>query len=226
MTRHPGPVGRLFAWGYDRAMAGPERALVGRERQQLLAAARGRVLDVGAGTGANLGHYRQDRISALVLVDPSAAMLERARRKAARLGIEVRAEQQRAERLGCADQSFDTVVFTLSLCTIGSPLEALAEARRVLRPGGRLLVFEHVRAADPALARWQDRLTPLWSHFSGGGQLNRDTRSAIETTGFTFDTVAESRDRRMGLPVVQLLLAGIARPGRTPTASRPGAPAA
>src|ERR1035441_5067592 len=85
MTRHPGPVGRLFAWGYDRAMAGPERALVGRERQQLLAAARGRVLDVGAGTGANLGHYRQDRISALVLVDPSAAMLERARRKAARL---------------------------------------------------------------------------------------------------------------------------------------------
>jgi ubiquinone/menaquinone biosynthesis C-methylase UbiE len=160
-------------------MAGPERVLISGQRQQLLGAARGSVLDVGAGTGASLGQ---------------------------------RAEQQRAEQLEFADASFDTVVFTLSLCTVGSPRGALAEARRVRRPDGRLLVFEHVRAAEPALARWQDRLTPPWSPLAGGCQLNRDTRAAIEQAGFAFDHVTQTRDSRMGLAVVQPLLYGIARP--------------
>jgi ubiquinone/menaquinone biosynthesis C-methylase UbiE len=110
-------------------------------------------------------------------------MLRRAARRAAALGLQPRVRQADAARPGFADASFDTVVFTLALCTIADPGAALAQARRMLRPGGTLLVLEHVRAPQPDLARWQDRLTPLWAALSGGCHLNRDTRAATEEAG-------------------------------------------
>ena len=203
---------RLVAAGYDRLSAGVEREVFGPRRHELLAEARGRVLDIGAGTGANLPHFpwRAGRQLDVVLLDPSAGMLERARRKAAQLALNVHSVNRPAEQLPFAAQSFDTVVFTLALCTIGDPVAALREARRVLRQSGRLLVFEHVRAHEPGVARWQDRLDPLWRRLNNGCHLNRDTRTAIEHAGFEFEHVDELEEPRIRLPIVQTLLIGVA----------------
>lgn len=210
-ARRPGLVSRLMAGVYDRGITRMGRAIFDSDRRRLLAAARGRVLDVGGGTGANLPHFPREQVSAIVLLDPSIGMLDLAQRKAAGLGLEVQTVERQAEDLPFADESFDTVVFTLSLCTIPDPVRALREARRVLRPSGRLLVLEHVRARDPSLAAWQDRFTPLWKLVNAGCHLNRDTRATIEGAGFVFETVEEDRERRIPLSLLQPKLIGVAR---------------
>jgi SAM-dependent methyltransferase len=106
-------------------------------------------------------------------------------------GVAVEVGDASAESLPYTDQSFDAVVCTLTLCTVPHPRRALSEIRRVLKPGGRLVVLEHVRGRD-RLARWQDRLDPLWSLLGAGCHPNRATRSSIERAGFTFDRVSES----------------------------------
>lgn len=212
----PGLASRLAAATYDVLTAGLEREVFGPRRRLLLGAARGRVLDVGAGTGANLQHYTWEDVSELVLVDPSPGMLDRARRKAARFGVEVQTLAQRAERLPIEEDSCDAVVFTCALCTIGDPAAALREARRVLRPSGRLFVFEHVRARDAGLAAWQDRITPLWRTISGGCHPNRDTRAAIEAAGFQFESVEEFAEKRIPIPIVQPQLLATARKAGVP----------
>jgi ubiquinone/menaquinone biosynthesis C-methylase UbiE len=196
----PGAVSRMIAAVYDLATAGMEQQVFGAHRRRLLEAARGRILDVGAGTGANLPHYPWSHVSELVLLDPSPGMLARARRKATALGVAVQLRRGRAEQLPFEDESFDTIVFTLALCTIPDPGGALREARRVLRPNGRLLVLEHVRARDPGLASWQDRLTPLWKTIAGGCHPNRDTRATIEAAGFEFESVEEFLEKRLPVP--------------------------
>jgi ubiquinone/menaquinone biosynthesis C-methylase UbiE len=117
----PGPLSRVLAAAYDLATRGVEEQVWGGHRHRLLQAARGKVVEVGAGTGANLAHYRRDQVSELVLVDPSAGMLERARRRTKDLRLDAQVMRQRAERLPLEDESFDTVVFTLALCTIRDP---------------------------------------------------------------------------------------------------------
>lgn len=182
--RPGGPAGehRLFAALYDR-MTGPlEQGVLGERRAGLLADLRGQVLDVGAGTGVNLAHFRA--ASRVVAAEPDPAMR---RRLAARLaGSPVPAELtgDAAGSLRQPDASFDAVVFTQVLCTVTDPDRALAEARRVLRPGGRLIILEHVRGSG-SLARWQGRLTPLWSRLIPGCHLGRGTAAAIERAGFT-----------------------------------------
>ncbi|HLH68357.1 MAG TPA: methyltransferase domain-containing protein [Candidatus Dormibacteraeota bacterium] len=215
----PGPhlacplwLSRLVAAAYDLGTRGMERELFGERRRRLLGAAAGEVLDVGGGTGANLPHLPRGRVTRLVLLDPSPGMLARARGKARELGVEAQLVRGRAEWLPFPAQRFDAVVFTLSLCTIGDPAAALEEARRVLRPGGRLLVLEHVRAASPGLARWQDRLTPLWRPIGGGCHLNRDTRATIEAAGFRFEAVEELMEERIPIPVMRPQLIGVALP--------------
>ncbi len=210
-TERPGLLSRVSAGVYDLVTAGMERRFFGGHRHRLLQAAGGKVLDVGAGTGANLPHYPWDHVSELVLLDPSPGMLARARRKATALGVAVQLRQGRAEQLPFEDESFDTSVFTLSLCTIPDPGGALREAHRVLRPDGRLLVLEHVRARDPRLAAWQDRLTPLWKTIQGGCHPNRDTRATIEAAGFEFESVEEFLEKRLQPPIVQPELIGTAR---------------
>lgn len=201
----------LIAAAYDLGNRGLERRLLGERRRRLLDATRGAVLDVGGGTGANLPYLAPGQVTRLVLLDPSPGMLARARRRARELELEVELVRGRAERLPFLDRSFDAVVFTLSLCTIGEPAVALGEARRVLRRDGRLLVLEHVRAADPRLAGWQDRLTPLWRRIGGGCHLNRDTRSAISAAGFRFESVDEFLEERIPIAVLQPQLIGVAR---------------
>jgi len=207
----------LIAAAYDLGTGGMERRLFGERRRRLLGVARGEVLDVGGGTGANLPHLAPGQVARLVLLDPSPGMLARARRRARELGVEAQLVRGRAEWLPFPDRSFDAVVFTLSLCTIGDPATALGEARRVLRRGGRLLVLEHVRAADPRLAGWQDRLTPLWRRIGGGCHLNRDTRAAVEAAGFRFESADEFLEERIPIPVLRPHLVGVAhRDDRSP----------
>ena len=210
--RRPKLAERIVAEGHDFLSAGVEREVFGPRRHELLAEARGRVLDVGAGTGANLPHFpwESEKLE-LVLLDPSAGMLERARRRAAQLGLNVQLVDRSAETLPFASASFDTVIFALTLCTIPDPVSALREAHRVLRDDGRLLVFEHVRAGEPELARWQSRLNPLWKTLNNGCQLNRNTRAVIEAAGFEFERVDEFRERRIPLAIVQPQLIGVAR---------------
>src|SRR5438270_6142069 len=162
--RRPGLHERLFAAGYDLLSAGVEREVFGPRRRELLSEARGQVLDVGAGTGANLPHFSwtSGQLTGLVLLDPSAGMLERAQRNALHLDFAAEFVVRGAEEFPFDDETFDTVVFTLTLCTIPDPAAALREAHRVLRPTGQLLVFEHVRAREASLAKCQDRLNPLW----------------------------------------------------------------
>lgn len=172
---------RVFAAVYDAVMAPVEHAVLARRRAGLLADLGGQVIEIGAGTGANLPYFR--RAARVVAAEPDRAMRRRlaARLAAARVPVEV--TDDAAGSLHYADASFDAVVCTLVLCTVADLGRALAEIRRVLKPGGRLVVLEHVRGRG-ALARWQDRVTPLWSRLAAGCEPNRDIATAIENAGF------------------------------------------
>jgi len=175
----------IFAATYDRMSRKSEEAGVRALRQSLLADATGRVLEIGAGTGANLQHYGK-RIESLVAAEPEPAMLRRLQRTARERAPLAQVLQAPAEALPFEDDSFDTVVSTLVLCGVDDQARALAEAHRVLRPGGRLLFLEHVRADDPGLARFQDRMNWL-NRLVVGCDCNRSTLASIETEGFTVE---------------------------------------
>jgi len=142
--------GRIFAAGYDTFQATMERNFMGDLRGDMLADARGRVVEIGAGTGVNLEHYPRS-IDELVCTEPEEPMAKRLRRKAAGSGLNISVVHAGAEELPFDDDSFDTAVATLVLCTVTDPAESLRELARVLRPGGRLLFIEHVRAQEPGL---------------------------------------------------------------------------
>jgi ubiquinone/menaquinone biosynthesis C-methylase UbiE len=199
--------GRVFARVYDRCMAATEAAGLAARRDELLAHATGTVLEIGAGTGANLSRY-PDGVREIVLVEPEAPMVARLQ---ARLGEEPRARivSSPAEAIPLPDASFDVAVSTLVLCTVEDQAAALSELRRLLRPGGRLLFIEHVRAEDPRLARWQDRLTPLWSRLAHGCRPNRDTLPAIAGAGFAIESVEMGRVPEAP-PFVRPMISGIA----------------
>jgi ubiquinone/menaquinone biosynthesis C-methylase UbiE len=202
--------GRLFAAGYDTLMASTERAGLAARRAELLSEARGRVLELGGGTGVNLAHYPVD-LARLVVTEPEAPMARRLRERAAATRPDAEIVAAGAERLPFPDDSFDTVVCTLVLCTVGDPGAALAEVRRVLADSGRLLFIEHVRSEDAALARWQDRLHPLWLRFGHGCNCNRPTLETIERAGLRADSVQRSRLPKSP-PIVRPLIVGTASP--------------
>lgn len=200
----------VFARCYGVLAAVAERGELGRRRRRLLERAEGTVVEVGAGTGENFKHYGV-AVHRVVAAEPDPTMLrlaERRRRAAAHPVHFVTAAGERFPlRGGCAD----TVVVTLVLCSVDDPASVLAEARRVLRPGGRLLFMEHVRAADhDPLARWQDRLAGPWSRLAGGCRPNRDTLAAIEAAGFDVEAV-DAYDMRPGVPLVRPHVEGSAR---------------
>jgi len=168
---------------YDAMSRRFERTHGERLRRIHLASARGRVLEIGAGTGANLTHY-PDGVAELVLTEPSEEMLRRLRRRVAARSRSGTVVQAQAQSLPFNDASFDTAVATVVLCSVPSQAEALREVRRVLRPGGQLLFAEHVRSSDPKRARAQDRWDRPWSVIAGGCHPNRDTLAAIEAAGF------------------------------------------
>jgi ubiquinone/menaquinone biosynthesis C-methylase UbiE len=200
--------GRLFAALYDRGLKGSEDAGLREMRRETLAAAEGRTIDLGAGTGANLALY-PDAVTELVLAEPDPHMAKRLRQKLARSGRAAELVEAPAERLPCGDSSFDTAVFTLVLCTVPDPEAALAEAARVLRPGGKLLFVEHVRAEDAGLARWQDRLEKPWRFVGDGCHCNRDTVATIEASPLTLEQVRRDRLPKAP-PLVRPLVQGSA----------------
>jgi SAM-dependent methyltransferase len=161
-------------------------------RRETLAAARGRTIDLGAGTGANLDLY-PDTVGELILAEPDPHMAKRLLEKLAHSGRGAELVEASAEELPFEDSSFDTAVFTLVLCTVPDPRAALAEAARILKPGGKLLFVEHVRAGDPGLAGWQDRLEGPWKFLADGCRCNRDTIANIEASPFTVERVDSGR---------------------------------
>jgi SAM-dependent methyltransferase len=161
-------------------MAGQERAGLADVRKELLSHAFGSVVEVGAGTGANLAHY-PPAVCQLVLVEPEEPMARRLERRVCETSVPARVVRAPAEAIPLPDASFDVAVCTLVLCTVG-------DLQR-----GRLLFLEHVRAADPALARWQDRLHPLWVRVGHGCHCNRATLDEIAAAGFTIDEVERSQ---------------------------------
>jgi ubiquinone/menaquinone biosynthesis C-methylase UbiE len=189
---------------YDLFLALGERRGMRARRRELLAGARGRVLELGAGTGLNLPHYPRD--VHLVLTEPDPAMrraLERrVRREATVLGAS-------AEALPFADGSFDTVVSTMVLCTVGDVAAAVREVRRVLAPGGQLIFIEHVRASAPRLAAWQDRLAAPWRVLGQGCRCNQPTLELLEASGLRVEQATPARWR--GMPaIVRPLVVGAA----------------
>jgi ubiquinone/menaquinone biosynthesis C-methylase UbiE len=180
---------RIFAAGYDPLSARWERRHGAELRRKLLAHARGRVLEIGVGTGLSLPHY--PAVDELVAADPSEPMLRRARRRAAEAGRAVTFVEAPAEQLPFEDDSFDTVVSMVVLCTVEDQQRALQEIHRVLRPNGQFLFSEHVRAEDPKGARWQDRLEPIWGVVANGCHPNRRTLDAIREAGFDVSDVEQ-----------------------------------
>lgn len=155
-----------------------------KARSKIVPLARGRVLEIGIGSGLNLGFYDAGQVSAVVGVDPSAAMQRLARERAARIDIPVEMIALELGQIQAADASFDDIVCTFTLCTIPDAAAALLEMRRVLKPGGRLLFCEHGLAPDAPVVRWQKRLTPLWKPLAGGCHLDRDIPALIQAAGF------------------------------------------
>ena len=201
---------RIFAAVYDRLSARTEEKFGAELKRRLLANARGRVLEIGVGTGLSLPHYPQ--VDELVGVDPSEPMLRRARRRAAELAREVRLVEAPAEALPFEDERFDTVVSLTVLCTVDDPTRVLREIRRVLRPGGRFVFLEHVRSSDPKLAKLQDRLERPWGWIAGGCHPNRRTLNAIEGAGF--EVVELEREDLPDIPrLVRPNVMGVARSG-------------
>lgn len=199
----------LFARLYDPVVAPMEEAGLRRWRADLLSDLSGTVVELGAGTGANLALYPPS-VERLVLTDPVPAMLRRLRARLAEVdpGIEVEVHRAAAASLPLADGEADAVVSTLVLCTVPDPDAVLVEVRRVLRPGGRLAFVEHVAADDrPERLRWQQRLDPLWPHVAGGCHLTRRTEAAIEGAGFTVADVTRESARK-AMPVIRTMVRG------------------
>ena len=185
------PVTTAGAWWlpvmavvYDPFLWFGEIAGMRRRRRALLAETRGRVLEIGAGTGLNVAHYPSD-VDDLLLAEPEPGMRRRLARRVAGLDRPARIIDAGAERLPLADSSVDAVVSTLVLCTVADPERALREIARVLRPNGELLFIEHVRAGSRFHAACQDVLRRPWRGFAGGCVCNRPTLDLLRDCGFT-----------------------------------------
>ena len=180
MKAHP-----VFARVWDTVVRlGGDEEL--ENRTELLQDAHGRVLEVGAGTGLNFKLYPLD-VERVVAIEPEPNMAARARQRARRADVPVQVTRGAAESLPFPDDVFDTVVACLVLCTVIDPARAVAEMRRVLRAGGEIRLYEHVRSTNPRAARWQDRAEWPWGFFGAGCHPNRDTVATMRSAGFEVD---------------------------------------
>jgi SAM-dependent methyltransferase len=197
-----------FAAIYDPFLALGERRGMADRRRDLLAGARGRVLELGAGTGLNLPYY--DDAAELTLTEPDPGMARILERRVGRDRPAAEVVRAGAEDLPFADGTFDVAVSTLVLCTVPDPEAAVAELRRVLRPGGHLLYVEHVHAEDGALGRWQERLAAPWAAFAAGCRCDRHTLDLLDAT-FMLDPPDRAEWRGMPRIVRPLALGAAVR---------------
>jgi ubiquinone/menaquinone biosynthesis C-methylase UbiE len=159
-----------------------------KARARTLAPAQGRILEIGFGTGHNLKYY-PGNVRRIEAIDNDIDLDRYSQPRIAASRIEVDFHHLDAAHLPFDAESFDTVVSTLTLCSIPDVEHALGEIRRVLKPGGQFLFLEHGRAPDASLARWQDRLTPAWKPIGGGCHLNREMHELVASTGLRLDPV-------------------------------------
>jgi ubiquinone/menaquinone biosynthesis C-methylase UbiE len=202
----------LFARFYTHVLARNEPAELRAYRDELLAGLSGRVVEVGAGSGANFPHY-PDTVTEVVAVEPEAYLREQAAAAAPQAPVAVRVVDGIADALPLEDGSCDAAVACLVLCTVPDQASALAELRRVLKPGGELRFYEHVRGESARMARWQraaDRT--FWPHLFGGCHTARDTVGAIERAGFELERHRDLRPESLPafLPVAPQAI-GVAR---------------
>ena len=198
--------GRMFAAMYDRGLKATEEAGLGEMRRELLAATSGRVLELGAGTGINLDLY-PPAVTELVLVEPDPHMAKRLRARLTASPRQATVLEAPGERLPFADGEFEIAVATLVLCTVPDPAATLNELRRVLAPGGRLLLIEHVRSGHQDLARWQDRLHGPWRFLADGCHCNRDTAATLAAAGFEAGAL-EKDELPKSPPIIRPLIRG------------------
>ena len=180
-VRHP-----LFARFYARLANQLEAKGGADHRRELLEGSAGRVIEVGAGTGLNFKYY-PPTVTEVLAVEPEPYLRARAESAAASAAVAITVVDGTADALPAEDGSFDVAVASLVLCSVPDQTSALAEIRRVLRPGGELRFYEHIRSRHPRLARWQRRADVVWPHTGGGCHTARATPDAIEAAGFTID---------------------------------------
>jgi ubiquinone/menaquinone biosynthesis C-methylase UbiE len=173
---------KWFAALYDRMAVSEEKRFLGAVRQDLLQDLTGDVLEIGAGTGMNFRHYPVG--ARVIATEPDPYMLERARQRVAKASASIDLRQVSADALPFPDGTFDFVVSTLVLCSVQSPRKVLSEIKRVLKPGGELRLYEHVRYQNPVGGFAQDAITPLWKWIGAGCHPNRDTERSVRQAGF------------------------------------------
>ena len=158
-----------------------------KQRAKVVPLASGKVLELGIGLGLNLVHYDASKVQSVTGVDPAAELRALALAAPRPEGLSVTVDRGTAEALPFEDASFDCVVCTFTLCSVHTPSAALQQARRVLKPGGRLLYCEHGLSSEPSVAKWQRRIEPVWKAIAGGCHLTRPVTSAIAASGFRID---------------------------------------
>jgi len=200
-------IRRLFAALYDTIGKGSEEAGMRDERRRLIAEAQGATIEIGAGTGLNLQHY-PDAVTRLVLVEPDRHMRARLERRVHELSPTAEIVDATADRLPFRDATFDTAVVTFVLCSVPEQQSALSEIARVLKPDSRLLFLEHVRSEDPKVAKWQDRVRPVYNLFDCNP--NRATLAAIAASPFEVESVRQGEVPKAP-KVERPMIVGVAR---------------
>jgi ubiquinone/menaquinone biosynthesis C-methylase UbiE len=192
--------------------------ITARQRKKLVPRARGRVLEIGMGSGHNLRFYDPDKVEMLWGLEPGETMRRLAAPRVKKLAFDIEFLDLPGEQIPLDDKSADTVVTTFSLCTIPNPIAALEGMRRVLKPGGELLFLEHGADSDPNVHRWQHRLEPLWKTLFGGCHLTRPIPELIEVAGFEVcelvaETIPEASSPRIpaAMKVAAFEYLGVAR---------------
>ena len=183
---------------------------IGDQRRRVVPESRGRVVEIGFGSGLNIPFYDRSRVAGLWGLDPSHEMLGLAKERAADAPFPVTLLEAPGEAIPLESGSMDTAVSTYTLCTIPDPVQALREVARVLKPGGQLLFAEHGRAPDLSVRRWQGRLAPIWKRVAGGCHLDRDIPELLRRSGF--ETLRLDSAYIAGPKLVSFHFVGAARP--------------
>ncbi len=175
---------RILPFMIDKACGAPP---IRGQRSKIVPLARGRVLEVGMGSGHNLRYYDPEQVEFVWGLEPSAGMRRRAEANLARSAVEVKWLDLPGEEIPLDDSTVDTVLLTFTLCTIPDTARALGQMRRVLKPGGNLLFCEHGAAPDAGVRKWQERVNPIWKRIAGGCHINREIPRLIEAAGFAIE---------------------------------------